>query len=29
VADIRRSPNPNHILIDVIRNELLDYGYWY
>lgn len=29
VADIRRSPNPNHILIDAIRNELLDYGYWY
>lgn len=29
VADIRRSPNPNHILIDAIRHELLDYGYWY
>lgn len=29
VADIQRSPNPNHILIDAIRHELLDYGYWY
>jgi len=29
VADIRRSPDPNNILIDILRHELLDYGYWY
>ncbi|MYM84637.1 hypothetical protein GTP44_22140 [Duganella sp. FT50W] len=29
VSDITRSPNPDHILIDLLRYELLDYGYWY
>lgn len=29
VADITQSPNPDHILIDLLRHELLDYGYWY
>lgn len=29
VSDIQRSPDPNHIMIDLLRYELLDYGYWY
>ncbi len=29
VADILASPDPDHIYIDLLRNELIDYGYWY
>jgi hypothetical protein len=29
VADILRSPDRNRIYIDLLRHELLDYGYWY
>ena len=29
VADILDSPDPDHIYIDLLRHELLDYGYWY
>ena len=29
VSDIQRSPDPDHIMIDLLRYELLDYGYWY
>lgn len=29
VSDIQRSPEPDHIMIDLLRYELLDYGYWY
>lgn len=29
ISDIGLSPDPNHILIDILRPELLDYGYWY
>lgn len=29
VADIRQSPNPNAIYIDILRYEELDYGYYY
>lgn len=29
VADIRRSPNPQHIYIDILRYEELDYGFYY
>jgi hypothetical protein len=29
VADIRSSPDPDRIFIDVLRHELLDYGYFY
>ena len=29
VADIVRSPDRNRIYIDLLRYELLDYGYWY
>lgn len=29
VADILTSPNPDRIYIDLLCNELIDYGYWY
>lgn len=29
VADILASPDRDHIYIDLLCNELLDYGYWY
>ncbi len=29
VADILDSPDPDHVYIDLLRHELLDYGYWY
>lgn len=29
VADILNSPDPDHVYIDLLRHELLDYGYWY
>jgi hypothetical protein len=29
VLDVLRSPDPDYIAIDVLRGELLDYGYWY
>ncbi len=29
VADVLDSPNPDCIYIDLLRHELLDYGYWY
>lgn len=29
VSDVLRSPDPDHIMIDLLRYELLDYGYWY
>lgn len=29
VSDIKHSPDPDHIMIDLLRYELLDYGYWY
>lgn len=29
VADIRRSPDPQHIYIDILRYEELDYGFYY
>jgi hypothetical protein len=29
VADIRRSPDANQIFVDVIRMELIDYGFYY
>jgi hypothetical protein len=29
VADILASPNPDCIYIDLLCNELIDYGYWY
>ncbi|OWY34645.1 hypothetical protein [Herbaspirillum aquaticum] len=29
IVDIMRSPNPDAIYIDLIRNELIDYGYVY
>jgi len=29
VADILASPDRDHVFIDLLCNELLDYGYWY
>lgn len=29
VSDILASPNPDRIYIDLLCNELIDYGYWY
>lgn len=29
VSDILRSPDPDRIYIELLRNELIDYGYWY
>jgi len=29
VADILQSPDPDLIFIELLRNELIDYGYWY
>jgi len=29
VADVLRSPDADRIYIDLLRHELLDYGYWY
>jgi hypothetical protein len=29
VSDILASPDPDRIYIELLRNELLDYGYWY
>lgn len=29
VADVLASPDPDRIYIDLLCNELLDYGYWY
>jgi hypothetical protein len=29
VADALASPDPDRIYIDLLCNELLDYGYWY
>lgn len=29
VADILQSPDPDRIYIELLRNELIDYGYWY
>lgn len=29
ILDILRSPDPDHIYIDLLRHELLDYGYFY
>lgn len=29
VADILASPDPDRIYIELLRNELIDYGYWY
>ncbi len=29
VADVLDSPNPDCVYIDLLRHELLDYGYWY
>lgn len=29
VADILASPDPDRIFIDLLCNELIDYGYWY
>lgn len=29
VADILKSPDPNRVYIDLLFNELIDYGYWY
>lgn len=29
VADIQASPDRDRVFIDLLRNELLDYGYWY
>lgn len=29
VSDILRSPEPDRIFIELLRNELIDYGYWY
>ncbi len=28
-ADILRSPDPDRVFVDLIRHELLDYGFWY
>jgi hypothetical protein len=28
-ADVLGSPDPDRIYIDLLRHELLDYGYWY
>jgi hypothetical protein len=29
VSDILASPDPDRIYIELLRNELIDYGYWY
>jgi hypothetical protein len=29
VSDILHSPDPDRIYIELLRNELIDYGYWY
>lgn len=29
VSDILASPSPDRIYIDLLQNELIDYGYWY
>lgn len=29
VCDILQSPDPDRIYIELLRNELIDYGYWY
>jgi hypothetical protein len=29
VADILQSPDPDRIYIELLRNEMIDYGYWY
>jgi len=29
VSDIRRSPDPNHVFVDALRYEELDYGFYY
>ena len=29
VADILQSPAPDRIYIELLRNEMIDYGYWY
>jgi hypothetical protein len=29
VAEILRSPDRNRIFVDVLRHDLIDYGYWY
>jgi hypothetical protein len=29
VADIFQSPDPDRIYIELLRNEMIDYGYWY
>lgn len=29
VSDVLQSPDPDRIYIELLRNELIDYGYWY
>lgn len=29
IADILQSPDPDRIYIELLRNEMIDYGYWY
>lgn len=29
VGDILQSPDPDRIYVELLRNELIDYGYWY